>query len=616
MKRLLFLLVLAVPARTLAAETASEPGPAGPPNLLSINVRDVDVRDVLWALARQANVNLAMTESVKGRVTIRLRDVGWEEALTTVVQTTGLAFRRDAGLITVMTPAEAQAAGGVRPGAVETRTLVLKHARVQAVLDAVRARLSEKGSVTPVAETNSLILSDVAEKIQDVAALVASVDVPPPQEWIRVSSPTPGEYLVSLDVKDVDVRDLLWSLARQVNVNIVLAEGVKGRVTIRLKESPWNQALDTIVRTAGLSSRREGDLITIAEPPAPSAAQAAEVLPPPLITRVFPLKFAKIEEADRVVQAKLSDRGKAVPMIEGKSLMVVDIPEKVQEIESMIPSIDVPPRQVLIEVVITDMKLLGEKDIGVNWNTVFNKNQTIGVGEQTLEPNRGSTVPTQFGDLAPGGVTGEGALVGLQIVRGAWTATTLIDLLQQNTDGKILASPKILVLSGRKAQINTIEEVPYQELTQTSGGGQISSVQFKEVGVKLEVTPTINDRGDIILNVKPEQSVRTGEVLAGVPVIDTRKADTTLLMKDGETAVLGGLRRKIQNTQVKMIPGLGKIPGLGRLFRRESKSTEVRELVVFLIPRLYTATPLGEKEQQALEEIRSVTDDTPIQGKQ
>lgn len=614
---LALLLLCYFPAGLWAEPAAPEAAPATPPGeasgelLVSIDVRDVDVRDVLWALARQGNVNLALTESVKGRVTIRLKNVAWEDALAMVVHTTGLAYRREAGLVVVMTTAEAQGAlgGPVRAGVMETRTIALKHAKIQAVLDAVKAQLSEKGTVVALPETNSLILSDVSEKLKEISSIIAAIDVPPPEEWIKVSSPSPGEYTVTLDVKDVDARDLLWSLARQVNANIILTEGVKGRVTIRLKETPWKNALDTIVQTAGLAYQQEGELFKILLP-------VKEAVTPEgvsrLVTKVIPIKFAKTEEVGKVVQVKLSGSGQVVPMLENKSLMIVDVPEKIREIEAMLPFLDVAPRQVMIEVVIADMKLQGEQDVGVNWNLVFNKNQTLGVGEQNLEPSRGITVPTQFGQLSPGQVTGEGALAGIQVVRGPWTATALIDLLQQDTDTKILASPKILVLSGKKALIDTIEEIPFQELTQTAQGGQISSVQFKEVGVKLEVLPTITDQGDIILNVKPEQSVRTGEVVAGVPVIDTRKADTTLLMQDGETAIIGGLRRKIQNVQTKMIPGLGKIPFLGKLFRRDDKMTEVRELVVFLIPRLYTGAILTDKDRETLKEMDKVQEQTSI----
>jgi type II secretory pathway component GspD/PulD (secretin) len=166
-----------------------------------------------------------------------------------------------------------------------------------------------------------------------------------------------------------------------------------------------------------------------------------------------------------------------------------------------------------------------------------------------------------------------------------------VHVLQEKRKVDILASPRVMVVSGQKAQIQTIEEIPYQQLTQSSAGGggasAITSTEFKDVGVTMEVKATVTDEGKILLVIKPEQSVSTGTSIGGVPVIDKRGVSTTLLMDDGQVAVMGGLRRQETTHRKEQVPLLGDLPLIGFIFSDERTIIENSELMVLLSPHLF-----------------------------
>lgn len=164
-----------------------------------------------------------------------------------------------------------------------------------------------------------------------------------------------------------------------------------------------------------------------------------------------------------------------------------------------------------------------------------------------------------------------------------------------------------MVVSGQAASIETVTELPYQELMQTSGGGELSATQFKKVGVKLNVTATLTDDDYILVTVEPEQSVDTGKfgtASSKVPIIDTRKAKTTLLLKDGQVVIMGGLRKKETTNQISQVPLLGNLPLIGILFRNTQEIVKNSELLVFLSPHIYKGEPLSEEQMAKFEVFR------------
>jgi len=391
------------------------------------------------------------------------------------------------------------------------------------------------------------------------------------EQRLEDKSFSPSEITVSLDVKDADVRDVLRALARQANVNLAITEAVKGRITIRLENVSWAKALDAVVQTAGLASKREANLITVM---APSDIQrSAERVPEAveLETRVIVFKFANAKAVQNAFKARLSDEGSVTVDEDANTLIISDVPENLENLTALATDIDVVPRQAMINVVIADTTLRNDMDIGVNWEIARTTGHSIFRLSQSL-------IDT----------TGEGGTVTYQVLTGKWTTSDFVRALEVVGNSRILASPKILVLS-----------------TQTAQGGLIGTTAFKEAGIKLSVTPKITEDERILLHIFVEQSAATGESVNEVPVISTRKAETTLLLNDGEAVLIGGLRRKDKVKTIKQVPILGDIPLLGFLFKYTSSSVENRELVVFLTPHLFTSSELSNENEQALEEIGS-----------
>lgn len=173
------------------------------------------------------------------------------------------------------------------------------------------------------------------------------------------------------------------------------------------------------------------------------------------------------------------------------------------------------------------------------------------------------------------------------------TVRNVVHLIQEKRNVDILASPRVMVVSGQNAEIKTVEEIPYRETTQTSGGGELASTQFKEVGVTLGVKATVTDDGKILLVIKPKQSVSAGTSgISGVPIIDTREASTTLLMDDGQVVVMGGLRRQETKIIKSQVPLLGDLPLIGLIFSTNQKVVDNSELLVLLSPHIYKGEPV------------------------
>jgi type IV pilus assembly protein PilQ len=178
--------------------------------------------------------------------------------------------------------------------------------------------------------------------------------------------------------------------------------------------------------------------------------------------------------------------------------------------------------------------------------------------------------------------------------------------LQEKRDVEILASPRVMVVSGESASIETVTELPYREVTQTSEGGELSATEFKKVGVKLNVTAILTDDDYILVTLEPEQSVDTGQfgTTSEIPIIDTRKAKTTLLLRDGQVVIMGGLRKKETTHQVSQIPVLGDVPLVGPLFRNSKDVVKNSELLVFMSPHIYKGNELTDKQIKRFEELR------------
>jgi type II secretory pathway component GspD/PulD (secretin) len=334
----------------------------------------------------------------------------------------------------------------------------------------------------------------------------------------------------------------------------------------------------------------------------------------PLYVKTVTLKFLKASNLKSAIDnMSFECDGKRYGSISvddaTNTLIICDIKENLEKILAEVKKADQTPRQIVIEVVIIDVQLKDDTEIGVDWDILSGENYDFAYRQGMIWPYRLTTRTDilDVGNATNYMTTGLGGEV--SVVSG--TVRNVVQLLQEKRNVDILASPRVMVVSGQKAEIKTIQEIPYQEVSQTSGGGggvsAITSTVFKEVGVTLEVKATLTDDGKILLDVKPKQSVTTGTSIANVPVIDTREASTTLLMDDGQVVVMGGLRRQETRKIKYQVPLLGDLPLIGFIFSDDRNIVENSELLVLLSPHIYKGEPVPAEAMARFNQMKETS---------
>ena len=439
-----------------------------------------------------------------------------------------------------------------------------------------------------------------------------------------------GEKL-SLNFQNIEVRALLQVIAVFTNFNVVTSDTVTGNVTLRLKDVPWDQALDIILQAKGLGLRKSGNVILIAPKDELNAKEKVELEAKaqiaalePLRTQAFQLNYAKAADVaagltgqttgqaagggNTTTSRILSPRGSVIYEARTNQMFVSDVPTKLQEIQDMIAKIDVPVRQVLIEsrIVIADDTFgrslgvkLGFSDLraqqgGIPGFTVGGSNRVAvggninAVGTQTLQTGATSTYSdTNFVNLpatAQGGFDAASFALSLFSAGANRFLNLELSALEADGKGKIVSSPRVITADQQKALIEQGEEIPYQ--VATSSGA--TSVQFRKANLKLEVTPQITPEGSVILDVDVTKDSRgTSAGNAGF-AINTKHVQTKVLVENGGTVVIGGIFEQNDREDVSKVPFLGDVPYLGNLFKTRTKSSSKTEMLIFLTPKVIT----------------------------
>ena len=415
---------------------------------------------------------------------------------------------------------------------------------------------------------------------------------------------------ISVDFMDTTIDDVIRIMAEQADVDVIKSPKVTGTVTAKLSNVPLEEALRNILASQGYDYVMSKNMIRVA--PSDEITQEAEKL----VTKIYRVNYADIKEVEKSLGKLVSQRG-AISINQGTSNIIVkDTESNVKAIGAFIEEIDRITPQILVEARIYDITSKNELDLGIEWMAGRNTTYQDSDGTTTIAP--GALGQTKTGDTDPfttGIFTGDTAkTTGTQgLLKLGWLKNNLnIDVVlkaQQNLiNAKLLANPRILVLDNETANIGITSQIPYQELSQTSGGGDIGTTSFKDVGVKLKVTPHLTRADKIRMIVEPEFSVQTGNVTfaSGAltypqPIVATRTAKTTLLVDSGQTVVLGGLRKKDVNKTVNKVPILGDIPLICYLFRFEGEDTTNSEMLVFITPRIVADASLSDVEKKQYE---------------
>ncbi|NTU43008.1 MAG: type IV pilus secretin PilQ [Nitrospirales bacterium] len=416
---------------------------------------------------------------------------------------------------------------------------------------------------------------------------------------------TTGKDLISLDFQDADIVPILRLLVDVGGYNIVIHPDVKGAITMKLLNVPWDQAMEIILRTFNLEKIVEGNVIRITTLKAfqeekKAIAETREVFgtAEPVETRVFILNYAEVEKIkDSIANAKiLSPRGNVSFDTRTKSIVVKDVSSVLSELEKLVAVLDKPTSQVSIETRIVEINNTMARSLGVEWGFLW-------------DPDGGRAIGGSVGSFIPGGLTGStvtsfpASTTSTPVAPTALTfgylnaAKTLgLDLrlsaIADTGRGKIISNPKVVTTDNQKARIIQGETIPYGELTPstTAGGMSTISTKFKDVTLNIEVTPKISNDGTISMNVvtSKEELVSMDPIANGVIAPHTTKIEgtTTVLVKDGDTMVIGGIYRNGRRDNTSGVPGLMDIPFLGWLFKKTTVEDDTREVLIFITPRL------------------------------
>ena len=438
-----------------------------------------------------------------------------------------------------------------------------------------------------------------------------------------------GEKL-SLNFQNIEVRALLQVIADFTNFNVVTSDTVTGTVTLRLKDVPWDQALDIIMQSKGLGVRKSGNVLWIAPKDELAAKEQVDLESKkkiadlePTRTQSFQLNYTKAEEVAKGLTGQstsggsgsssgqtnriLTPRGSVIFETRTNQLFVSDVPSKLEEIQALIAKIDIPVRQVLIEARIVEADdsfgrslgvKLGSSDLrglrggvpgynvgGSNFATVGGNYSNVGIQTGQTPNTTTSYNDTQFVNLPAPGIGAQAATFALSLF-GA-TANRFLNLelsaLEAEGKGNIVSSPRVVTADQTKATIEQGEDIPYQQAT-SSGA---TSVQFKKASLRLEVTPQITPEGNVILQLEVNKDSR-GALTAAGPAINTKRVKTDVLVENGGTVVIGGIFTQDEQNDINKVPLLGDIPYLGYLFQNRVKSIRKTEMLIFITPKIVT----------------------------
>jgi type IV pilus assembly protein PilQ len=401
---------------------------------------------------------------------------------------------------------------------------------------------------------------------------------------------------ISIDVSDQSIDLVVKQLVEQAGLNYIISPLVVGNVTVTFNDVPLEEALRNILAVHDSLYVPTDNIIRIIT----STEMVAKA--EPILTKTFEIVYVDAVEVVLALDKFKSPQG-SVSSIKGTShIIVTDTESKITQIAGLLEKIDRITPQILVEARIYDITSRDKLDLGVEWTAGRNTNfQSGGIGTNPLTP--GPRNPFGVGGFSAATAKTAAATNGF-LRFGTLNEHIDIDVQiraeQEITEATLLANPRILVLDNETAIFDIITEHPYVERT-VSASGITESVKFKEVGVKLTVTPHVTRNGMLRLHLMPEFNVFVERVTLSttdIPVVDTRKVDTIALVKDGQTVVLGGMRKKDVSKEENKIPLLGDLPLIGGLFRFEGEDTAVTELIVFITPRIVGQEPVLSLDEQ------------------
>ena len=593
-----------------AAGGEPEPAPKGTVNM---EFRDTDLPTVLRAICQGAALDFVLDPAVRGKVTAKLQNTSWQDALSIVLESHGLEARREGDTL-IIAP---RRPGAPAPGPREPLTVTprpdgtldldaraadiaeaLRQVAAAAGLNVVAAR-SVTGTVTASLRglTPDEVLDALADSVGAAAARKGSIILVSPQApkpEVRPAPEPPATPAVEvrrlpdgrldLHARGADVRDVLAQLAAAAGINVVPAAALDATVSLDLQGVTPDDALAALATQAGFELRPVGGVL-LAEPTAPEVH-----------TEAFRLRIADAKEIGEVLKASIAEA--KVSIVAAHNLVVVTGSARdVATARKIVDQVEITPVQVTIDTLMVETNFTGDDNLGVQWSDSFGIDVTC------------PTIPHSFpwkadgsNDYNPGYDPGDTRGTDNQVPYAEPDAfqfgflsgsglSMVLNFLQQDASTRTVAHPQITTLENHQAKINMVTKYPiaqYQVSTET-GVLSISGFEYQEFGTILEVTPRVHD-GHVIMTVHPEVSRQAGTTtfdVAQLPVISAQETSTLVRVKDGNTLVIAGLVREDSQKTNSKVPWLSRIPVLGWLFRnKRSTLDQRRHLLIFITPRI------------------------------
>ncbi len=424
---------------------------------------------------------------------------------------------------------------------------------------------------------------------------------------------------ISLDFQDADIRNVLRLIADVSGYNLAAGDDVKGKITIKLLNVPWDQALDIILKMNNLGYLREGNIIRVAtlkniedQLTAEAKAKEAEQKSGDLITKIIYVNYGSAKDFVETLKKSLTPRGSLVVEDKTNAIVIKDISKSVDEVTEMIRTLDRKVPQVMIEARIVEADTTFTRELGVQWGADQSGYTTSRSGRRTGNYSlygggtKQSSSDTTSTPLTNGiGVNDTGFLVNLPAAVGAGSGGAIgflfsnaartfnldfqLSAMESSGKGKVLSNPKILALDNKEAFIQTGYRIPYESIS-TSG----TKTEWIDAVLQLKVTPHVTADNHIMMSIKIEKNEPdfSNRAAGNAPTISTKEAKTDVLVNNGDTIVIGGIYKRRNDNSVKGVPWISRIPILGWLFKKEYIYEKPEELVIFITPKITELQPL------------------------
>ncbi len=409
---------------------------------------------------------------------------------------------------------------------------------------------------------------------------------------------------ISLDLQDADLVNVLRLFADIANLNMIISPDVKGKVTVRMVNIPWDQAMDIILKMNGLGYARDENILRIAtmdalarEAEEEAKAKEAKKKAEDLITRIITINYTSAKTIEGTLKKSLSPRGETVVDERTNTIIVKDIARHVDEIVTLVKLLDKPIPQVMIEAKIVEATTSFTRDIGVQWGGKFTADAAHGnptglVFPNTISVTGGPTMGTTisgtgnyFVNLPAAAGAGAGGAIGISFgsLGKALNLDLVLSAMESTGEGKVISTPRVSALDNKEAKIEQGQSIPY---TTSSASG--TQVQFIDAKLALSVTPHVTPDNKIFMKIKAQKNAPDTSLLGagGQPSIRKNEAETEILLADGETAVIGGILIIDRGQTIQKVPFFADLPLIGWLFKKKTMKDDKRELLIFITPRI------------------------------